>query len=1133
MIVGAFTGLVTFGSQSAAAATPFRSLRIGIPAWQVTTYNPMAITLTDEYIVIYNTYSTLLTNDASYQVKGDLAYSWSLAPDDVTWTFHLVHGAYFIDPSSPPNQAHPVTAADVVFSYQLQMAQTASILHAYTADLKTVTALDPYTVQIVTDKPIATMYSTAVNIPIMPQYVWSGIQNPVKSNPKYPIGSGAYYYDYTNSSGNVAVFRRNPYYYGSQYYCEVMKPNEIRYISFANSGAMVTDFTSGTSQLNAVIGVDPDLYTGNTAPLNTWTPKWAVDQGFVGEYSINAMNTTERAALVASGLTQFKTGSNSQILATNPVVRLAVAMSIDKQTLIKDALLGLGNVGDSLVPDTNPWHYTIPAQYQYQFDPAAARAMLNAAGWHYDSAGKDNPAATPLYQAGGTNGLIFRFYTLNTDPWWALAAKDIVGWLNAAGIQTTDVHGNTNPGYGAYSINQMSGYWLSADYDMWLWDWVFTPASDPSTDILEVETTQAIGPTSDNFYSNVTYDALYNQSVTTVDPVARRAILNEMQMMIYNYTSYIIPFYKDDLYAAIIGRPPTGGQGWENWGDWGTQNGLTPDSDLMNLWTHVDPIDNPAPAIASFPSITWVNGSAATIGISVNDPEAAYLNYSFNFGDGSPILNTTTVPVTHTYANVGVYNITVRVTNSEFPACGSTTATIVKAGSINLPPTAPIIQGSSSPTWYVNHSYSITATSSDPDSGDTLNFTWTWGDGTQTYCPANQAVTNCTTSGGTSTATHAFKRTTTGGAPYTVTVAVSDGHTQVNTQNPVQVTVAEPPPTYGWLVGVITDSRTGNPIQGAVVSTTPGSATSSATPADGSYNITLAPGIYNATAVAQYYTDSAPQEVTIVQNTETVLNIPLVPNVGWIAGTVTDASTSSPIANVAIAVTLTGSSQPLTSSHTDAQGKYNISVEPDSYIVNASANGYLSASETGVVVTAGNVTDVPFALEPFNLPPQILNYAPNELTAYPNVMLWFNLSAKDFEGDPLYVTWTFGDGGATEVNYTASGTQAGVILSQTHAYAAIGTYKAFVTVTDNKTAPGLNHSPQANVTVTITAVPSKPSPPPASNPLIDYGVPVAIVAVIVIAVAAVVLRRRKRMRKEEAEVAEETQENPPGSPPPP
>lgn len=844
LIVSAFVGVITLGSRPAAAAAPFRSLRIGTTAWTVTTYNPMAITLVDEYIIVYTVYSTLLTHDKSYQIQGDLAYSWSLASDNVTWTFNLVHGAYFADPTNPSSRAHEVTSADVVFSYELQMNETASILNTYTSDIQSVSAVDRYTVQIVTKRPVATMYSTTVNIPILPEYVWSSIHNAVKYNPPYPIGSGGYYFDNVNSTTTLAILRKNPNYYWDAYYCMAMKPDEIRYVSYTNPTQMVGDFTTGANQLNAVIGIDPTTYT---TTLKDWTPKWAVDQGFVGEFSINAMTDAQRAGLIAGGTTQFRTGSNNQILATNQLVRRAVAMSIDKQGLITDALLGLGKLGDSLIPDTNPWHYSPPPQYTYQFNTSQARALLNSAGWKYDSSGALNANATPLYQAGGTNGLIFRFYTLNTEDWWKLAAQDIVGWLNKAGIETTDIHGNA--GYGAYSINQMSGYWLSGDYDMWLWDWVFTPASDPSTDILEVETSQAIGPTSDNFYSNATFDALYNQSVTTLDPAARRAILNEMQMMVYNYSSYIIPFYKDDLYAALVGSPG-GGQSWQNWGDWGVQNALTPDSDLMNLWAQVDPTDNPSPVIVSFPPVVWFNGSAAEVSVNVNDPQATSMTYSFDFGDGTPVVDTTTLPATHTYATTGNYTIKVRVRNSEFPACGSTTATIVPAGSVNLPP-------------------------------------------------------------------------------------------------------------------------------------------------------------------------------------------------------------------------------------------------------------------------------------------QIQSFGPSKVSAYPNDTLWFNLTAKDHEGDPLYITWKFGDG-ATATSYVTTGTQTGISLSKTHVYTAIGTYTASIVVTDNETGLNLNHSPETNATVQIVNPPSKPiTTVPQGNWLINYGIPILIVAVIVIAVTVVMLQRRKRAKKEEAETTEEPKQSPPSGPPPP
>ena len=73
-----------------------------------------------------------------------------MAPDGLTWTYHLRKGAKFSD-------GHPITAEDVLFSFQVVYDKT---LHPSVQDLLImggkpfeVTAPDPYTVVIKT--PVA------------------------------------------------------------------------------------------------------------------------------------------------------------------------------------------------------------------------------------------------------------------------------------------------------------------------------------------------------------------------------------------------------------------------------------------------------------------------------------------------------------------------------------------------------------------------------------------------------------------------------------------------------------------------------------------------------------------------------------------------------------------------------------------------------------------------------------------------------------------------------------------------------------------------------------------------------------------------------------------------------------------
>ncbi len=773
LIVGVFilssiAGLVTITSPGARAAAPYRVFNIGVVNMQVATYNPLVMTLVDEYIVVYNIYSTLATYDGAYHIRGDLAYNWSVAPDQTNWTFHLVHGAYFTDPTNPGDRSHPVTADDVVFSYNLNMNLSASIFHSYVDTFTAVwyNAADPSTVYMRTPQPFAAMDSAISAIPIFPRYIWGNLANPQNfNNNRNPIGSGAMYYDSVNATfGTNIILRRNPNYYGDTYYCSFSRPDQVNYLDYTSVGAMVNDFKSGTSGLDAIMNIDPPGYLALPASNPANFQKWAVDMGFVGEISLNAMS---RQTAATYGYKYLHTD-----LTLNDTFRRAVAMSINKSGLVKDALLGLGTVADTLVPDSNSWHYSIPANEQFKFDPLAARKMLNDAGWNYTSTGAPaTPTTTPLYNLSGVP-LSLRFYTLNTADQWKAAADDITAWLSEAGIQTTDAQGR--PGYGLYTTGQLGTIWFSGNYDMWLWDWVFTPASDPSLDIMEVETTMAIGPTSDNYYSNPAYDALYNQSLSTMDPVARRQITNTLQSVVYQYASYILPYYRLDLYSATNGRPgvPAGQfPGWTGYGNWTTHPGYVPDSDLPALWAGVEPLDNRPPQLQAMPAVSWVNGSAAPISVTAVDPEGVQLTYNWDFGDGTYLNGTTNAAPTHVYALPGNYTIKVRAMDAEWPVCESTTATISKytgGPGQNLPPTAradPVATGFQ----VTNRSITFNLTVHDQE-GDPIYVTWAFGDGA--------TATNYVTNTATNQTIHQSHTYATAG-PYTVTITYSDNQTGI------------------------------------------------------------------------------------------------------------------------------------------------------------------------------------------------------------------------------------------------------------------------------------------------------------------------------------------------------------------
>ena len=102
-----------------AAALPDvdRLFSIGTSDLTISTLNPFQYTMANEYLVIWLCMSTLLTYDLDLQLQGDLAKSWSVSDDGLTWTFEIVDNAYFCDPANPTTETNLVTVQDIMYTY--------------------------------------------------------------------------------------------------------------------------------------------------------------------------------------------------------------------------------------------------------------------------------------------------------------------------------------------------------------------------------------------------------------------------------------------------------------------------------------------------------------------------------------------------------------------------------------------------------------------------------------------------------------------------------------------------------------------------------------------------------------------------------------------------------------------------------------------------------------------------------------------------------------------------------------------------------------------------------------------------------------------------------------------------------
>ena len=123
------------------------------------TIDPAKINDYTEYMAAVNLYDALTTLDAEGTIQPQLAESWEVSDDDLTYTFTLKEGATFQDGS-------PVEASDVVYSVNRLLALNEGPAYLFEGVLEegSVTAPDPRTVRFQLSRVYAPFLS---NTPIL------------------------------------------------------------------------------------------------------------------------------------------------------------------------------------------------------------------------------------------------------------------------------------------------------------------------------------------------------------------------------------------------------------------------------------------------------------------------------------------------------------------------------------------------------------------------------------------------------------------------------------------------------------------------------------------------------------------------------------------------------------------------------------------------------------------------------------------------------------------------------------------------------------------------------------------------------------------------------------------------------
>lgn len=285
-------------------------------------------------------FSTLVALNSDVEIVPDLAESYSVSEDALTYTFQLRTDAKFTD-------GEPVKASDVVFSYETIMDTATEI------DLSAVESVtaDGDSVVIMLKHPQSTFILTAAGVGIAPEHLYG---------PNFgsnPAGSGPFklvQYDVDQQM----ILEANEDYYGG-----VPQIKRAVFISMSSEDQQLIAVKSGQ--------VDITLTSATLAATNT-----------VSGYNLLVEKTVDNMGIV---MPYIPAGSGTSSLG-NPMgnditsdtsLRRAIAYAIDRQQLADDALNGYATPAYS-ENDGMPWwnpESVIETDIEYAIE------LLEDAGW--------------------------------------------------------------------------------------------------------------------------------------------------------------------------------------------------------------------------------------------------------------------------------------------------------------------------------------------------------------------------------------------------------------------------------------------------------------------------------------------------------------------------------------------------------------------------------------------------------------------------------------------------------------------------------------------------------------------------------------------------------------------------------
>lgn len=336
------------GGSQGAGPQPGGTIRVGITQ-EILNLDPHVATAFSSFQVLDLVYESLLRLDPrTLRLEPNLAQSWSVSPDGLTYTFRLRRDATFHDGSQ-------VDATDVKYTIERILdPATKSPQASFLEPVREVTVVDPFTVRIVLKRPYAPFLSilTGPGRGIVPVNFEEKVRDPRTQ----ALGSGPYRLERFSTS-SVRLVRHDRYWRRDAGGVRLPYADAVEFRVIPDPATLRAALRAGEVDLIVGFGVDV-----------------TAAQALAGVGGIRVQSAPDLAYSLVG--IQNERGPLGDVR-----VRQALSLAIDRAAIGRIVYSGRAAVAGPIPPTLEEWQPLPPARLpNYTPNPARAGQLLQQAG---------------------------------------------------------------------------------------------------------------------------------------------------------------------------------------------------------------------------------------------------------------------------------------------------------------------------------------------------------------------------------------------------------------------------------------------------------------------------------------------------------------------------------------------------------------------------------------------------------------------------------------------------------------------------------------------------------------------------------------------------------------------------------